>query len=60
MIQASLKFVMMRFVEAVILNPKFLEWIIMFSARRLAEHTQTPHDDVIVDKIEELLKAAKR
>jgi hypothetical protein len=44
----------------VILNPSFLEWAIMYSARKLAEYTNTPHDDAFVTKIEELLAASKK
>jgi len=43
----------------IFLNPAFLEWLIRYSARKLAEHTKTPHDDAVVEKIEEILDSYK-
>lgn len=42
-----------------ILRPEFLEWAIRFAARKLVEHTKTPHDDEFLNKIEEMLDSAK-
>jgi hypothetical protein len=42
-----------------ILNPKFLEWVIRWCARRLVEHTKTPNDNIWLDRMEAMLELPK-
>jgi len=37
---------------------QFLEWALFWSARKIAAHTETPHDDTFVAKIEEAYNGA--
>jgi hypothetical protein len=39
-----------------VMNRKFLEWSILYCARKLVQKTSTPHDDQFLDQIEKVIK----
>ena len=40
-----------------LITPDMIQWVVLWGAKRLAAHTDTPYDDELIAKIEEALKA---
>lgn len=40
-----------------LITPEMIQWVVLWGAKRLAAHTDTPYDDELVAQIEKALSA---